>query len=148
MIDNKDLAILEALHKDARLSSQAVSRTTGIPITTVFHRIKRLEKLGVIQGYSVKIDKKKLGKVIRAYIHITVNYAALDKEDIGQDDLMHSIRKLKDVEEVSMVTGETDILVRVCTTSIDQLNEFVTKSLRKCAGVDKTRTAVVLNYAD
>ena len=58
----KDHVILDLLKHDAKLSTREMSEKTGISMTTVHNRIKKLEREGVIRGYMAVIDKKKLKK--------------------------------------------------------------------------------------
>ncbi len=144
-IDKKDLSILEKLKENARYSSQQISALTRIPITTVHNRIKKLEKLGAIKGYTVILDHKKLGKEIAAYILITVDYKLLKEKDNSQHDLAQLLSKNGLVEEVSIVTGGSDIIIRIRVSNIDDLDYFVTRHLRNIDGVEKTQTMIVLS---
>lgn len=145
ILDKKDLAILGALTENARLSSQEISKKTLIPISTVHHRIKKLEKEGIIEKYTVVLNKKKLGKEIAAYVLITVDYKLLKDIKISQHELAKKLKKNEFVEEAAMVTGGTDIIIKIRIKNIDELDEFVTKYLRNIDGVERTQTMVILN---
>ena len=145
ILDKKDLAILEILEENARLSSQEISKKTLIPISTVHHRIKKLEKEGIIEKYTINLNKKKLGKEVASYILIIVDYKLLREMKMSQYELAKKIKKNKCVEEAAMITGGTDIIIKVRVKNIEELNEFVTKYLRNIEGVEKTQTMVILN---
>ena len=68
MLDNKDLAIIEVLKHNSNFSTQQISKKTGIPISTVHNRIRKLEKSGIIKEYTILLDNKKIGKPIAASI--------------------------------------------------------------------------------
>ena len=76
MIDEKDLKIISLLKENAKLSMQQIAKKTLIPITTVHNRIKKLEKSGIIKGYTINLDDKKL-QSISAFILVTVDYKFL-----------------------------------------------------------------------
>jgi len=116
-----------------------------MPITTIHNRIKKLEKLGIIGGYTLKLDYNKLGKPINAHILVTVTYNLPSGKKIQQEDVAKEIRKLEGVERVDIVTGITDIIVDVRMETIEELNDFVIKKLRNVEGVDKTQTIIVLD---
>lgn len=147
MLDKKDLSIIEVLKHNSNLSTQQISKRTNIPITTVHNRIKKLEKEGVIREYSVVLDNKKIGRPIAAYILITVDYKLLQQLKISQYDLTKKLKYNPAVEESAMITGASDIIIKVRVKDMDELNEFVTINLRNIKGVEKTQTAVVLNEA-
>lgn len=143
MISKKDLLILEILEKNTKTSTKEITEKTGIPQTTVHNRIKRMEKMGIIKGYKAILDKKKLGKAIGAYVLITVSYPQDTKKDF-QSDIAKKIAEMPEVEELSIITGETDIILKLFVNDTDELNDFVTRKLRTIEGIDKTRTCVIL----
>jgi len=145
IMDKKDLKILDVLKNNSKLSTQEISKKTFIPITTVHHRIKKLEKEGIIKGYTVLLDNKKLGKKLSAYILITVDYDGLKKLNISQHDLTNKLEKYEFVEDAAIVAGGFDIILKIRVEDIDQMDDFVTKNLRKIEGVEKTQTFIVLH---
>ena len=146
-LDKKDIAILAALKENAKLSTQQIAKRTRIPITTVHNRIKKLEKEGVIKGYTVVLDNKKIGKPVGAYILITVDYKLLKEIKRTQYELTQQLLKHPATESSAMITGVSDIIIKIRCGSVDELNEFVTVYLRNIQGVEKTQTAIVLNEA-
>ncbi|SRR3989344_4772746 len=144
MIDKKDIIILKELKKDGRLSAQDISKATKIPVTTIFNRIRRMEKTGVIKGYTVILDEGKTGRNVAAYVSMTVDYNLLKRKGMTQQELAAKLRQYEFVDEVDMITGTSDIVVKIRTTDISQLNEFVTKYMRNMEGVERTQTSVIL----
>lgn len=145
MLDKKDLEIIRVLKENAKLSTQQISKKTKIPITTVHHRIKKLEQNGIIKSYTVVLDNKQLGKTLAAYILITVDYKLLKQNKISQQDLSAKLKKMDLVEEVDMITGGSDIILKIRVKDVDQMDEFVTKTLRNIDGIEKTQTMVILH---
>ncbi|MBI2076652.1 MAG: Lrp/AsnC family transcriptional regulator [Candidatus Aenigmarchaeota archaeon] len=144
MMDKKDIMILKELRGNGRLSAQQIAKKTKIPVTTVFNRVKRMEKAGVIKGYTVTVDEGKIGRNIAAYISITVDYNLLKRKGVSQQQLAAKLRQHEFVDEVDMITGTSDIIVKIRTMDMSQLNEFVTKYLRNVDGVERTQTSVIL----
>ena len=146
-LDKKDTAILAVLKENSKLSTQQIAKRTRIPITTVHNRIKKLEKAGVIKGYTVILDNKKIGKPLAAFILVTVDYKRLKELKRSQYELAQQLLKNQAVESSAMITGAADIIIKIRVGSVDELNEFVTVYLRNVEGVEKTQTAIVLNEA-
>ncbi len=144
-LDKKDLKILEILKENSKLTTSQIYKKTNIPITTVHNRIKKLGNLGIIKGYTLRLDYNKLEKPILGFILVTVNYLLPDGTKIKQEEVAQKIKMLEDVEEVNIVTGVTDILIKVRTSSIEELNNFIIKKLRNINGIDKTQTMITLN---
>ena len=144
-MDKKDKTILELLNENSKLTTSQISKKTTIPITTVHNRIKKLEKEGIITGYTLKLNYKKIEMPITAYMLLTVTYTSPDGKKLKQEDMAKTIKRLEEVEEVNIMTGITDILVKVRGKDIDQLNIFIIDKLRNIEGVDKTQTMLVLS---
>ena len=146
-LDKKDTTIIAVLKENAKLSTQQIAKRTRIPITTVHNRIKKLEKQGIIKGYTVVLDNKKVGKPLAAFILVTVDYKRLKELKRSQYELAQQLLKHPAVESSAMITGAADIIIKLRVGNVDELNEFVTVYLRNVEGVEKTQTAIVLNEA-
>ncbi len=140
MLDEKDIAILEALQENARLTIKELSKKIGSPITTAHARLKRLEKEGYIKAYRAILDPKKLGFPTIAFIFVSFTKT----QGVDQRRVAETISKFPEVQEVHIITGEWDILVKVRVGSVDELGDFVVNKLRNIEGVEKTYTSVVL----
>ncbi len=145
MVDKKDLLIIEALKKNARASVAQISKETGLAGTTVHNRIKKLRQNGIITGYTIKVDNKKLGKDIAAYALLTVDYNIIKQLKTSQHNVAKELKNLSQVEEASMVTGEADIILKLRARNIEELNHFITVKLRNTDGIEKTKTVVILD---
>jgi DNA-binding Lrp family transcriptional regulator len=140
MLDDKDVALLEILQENARLTVKELSRKIGSPITTTHTRLKRLEKEGYIKAYRAILDPKKLGFSTLAYVFISFSR----ERGLDQRKVASEIAKIPEVLEVHIITGEWDILAKVRVSSVDELGELVVNKLRNIEGVEKTYTSVVL----
>lgn len=144
MADKKDTLIIEALKSDSKASIVDIAKKTGLPGTTIHNRIKKLCDEKVITGYTIKLDNKKLGKDITAFIAVTVDYKLLKEKKISQQALAEKLSRIPAVEETNIITGISDIMIKVRMKNIDELNNFITNELRNFDGVEKTQTMVVL----
>lgn len=145
IMDEKDEKILELLKENSKLTTQQISKKILIPITTIHNRIKKLEKEGIIKKYTLELDNKKIGKEIAAYIHIIVDYKSLKQIKMSQYELAKKLKQHEFVEGAAMVTGGTDIIIKVRAKNIEELDSFVTRHLRNIDGIEKTQTMVILN---
>lgn len=145
MLTKKDEIILSMLKENCKLSSREISERTTMPITTVHNRIKRLEQEGIIRQYTALFNNKKLGKIIQAFIQISVSYITPSGKHVSQEELAKRLYQMHEVEECYIMTGGTDILVKVSVKDVEELNNFVINKLREIEGVQNTLTAIVLN---
>lgn len=144
-LDSKDTTILNHLRKDAKLTTQQLSRKTNIPISTVHNRIRKMEGLGIIKGYTVVPDFEKLGLKLCAFSLITFDFDKAKKAGLTQKAIAKKIKESADVEEAYLITGDEDILVRIRVQDVHQLSEDVTQRLRDIPGVQKVKTMLVLD---
>ncbi len=144
-MDERDKKIIEVLKENSRLSTNEIWKKTGIPQTTVHNRMKKLCDKDIIESFTIKLNRKKVGKGLVAYIFCTVSYRTSKGEKLSQIDVAKRVKALPEVEEVSIVTGEIDIIVRVGVQDVDALNDFVVIKLRDIEGIEKTITSVVLS---
>ena len=118
MLDAKDKKILELLEKNGRLPIQELSSKLNIPPSTIHNRIKRMENTKVIEGYSVKLNEKIMERDFTVYMLVngsTGNY--LEREFLQK----------KEIIEVSGITGEYDLIIKMQFSNISNYNDFLTE---------------------
>lgn len=142
-VENKEIITL--LQKNSRMTTNEISKETGIPQTTVYNRIKKLLEKGVIEKFTVKLNNKAIGKGLAAYIFCTVSYRTSKGGKLSQIDVAKKVKELPQVEDVSIATGEIDLIVKVRMKDVDALNDFIVIKLRDIEGIEKTVTSVVLS---
>ena len=135
-IDEIDRKILNELLRDCRRSYRSVSRRAGVSVGTVLTRVRRLEKAGIIKGYSAILDHEKLGYQLTALAEITVSKGKLL-------EMEQAISKLPNTCAVYDVTGLTDAIVLAKFRSREELSRF-TKNLLSMPFIDRSNTHVVL----
>ena len=74
---------------------------------------------------------------------ISINYNVPGKK-INQSDISSQIKKIDGVYQVCILTGGSDVLVKVLVKDIEELNMLVTEKLRNIPGIDKTQTSIIL----
>jgi len=137
-LDDIDLKIIEMLRENGRASYKDLAEKLSIGVATVYKRVKRLEKLGVIKGYTAIIDEAKLGKNITGYIGLEVRPADTDK-------VLSELLKMDEVVEVATVTGAFDILVKVRVRSLEELWNFIYVKTPRIKEILKTTTMIAID---
>ncbi|MBU0980561.1 MAG: Lrp/AsnC family transcriptional regulator [Nanoarchaeota archaeon] len=144
MVDDKDRRILEVLLKDADFTTRKIAKVTRLPITTVHNRIKKLKKQGVIKGYTLRLDHEKLGLPLAAYILVNASLMELKEAKLTQSWLAKKLRAIPFVEEVSVVTGTADLMLKVRVASIKEFNSVLMEQIQSLDGIKNTTTLMVL----
>lgn len=142
-LDQKDIEILKILSADAKLTTKEVARRLQSPVSTVFSRIKRLEKEGIIKKYVALLDPRKFGKETVAFV--LVSFSTQGQSPISQREVAKQIAEFPEVQEAHIITGDWDILLKVRVSSVEELGNFVVDKLRSVRGISKTVTSIVLS---
>lgn len=106
ILDEIDVGILNILQEDCRLSLEYIANKLGIPKSTVYYRIKRLEEEGIIEGYHAKINFEKLGNDFLTITLVRAKYEQGYHEKVGR-----KICDIPGVWGVYFVFGENDFIV-------------------------------------
>lgn len=145
-LDEKDQKILYMLLEDAKVSAKDISQKIDSPITTVYSRIKRLEDIGVIKGYKPILDANKLGRPTTAFIFASFTYRPPGAEkDLDQREIAKKVARFPEVQEIHIITGDWDFLIKVREKDVASVGKFVVDRLRTVQGISKTLTCMVFD---
>jgi len=142
-LNKKDVQILRLIQRNCKLTTREIAKQVNVPITTVFSRIKKMEQNGLIKEYRAILDPKKLGKSTTAFILASFTYRTTSREILSQRELAKEIAKFAEVQEVHIITGDWDLLIKVKAESVEAIGKFVIDKLRLVKGIEKTLTCVV-----
>lgn len=138
MLDERDLHILTLLQSDARISNAEIGRAVGLAPSAVLERIRKLERRGVVRGYSARLDPAALGCGLLAFVFVQAD------ERPGQTDLGEELAALPEALEVHHIAGEDCYLVKLRCPSTDALGRLLKERITMLPQVRRTRTTVVL----
>jgi len=143
-LDAKDSAILALIQNNSKLTARQIAKKIDAPITTVFAKIKRMEELGFIREYRAILDAKKLNCGTTAFVLASVSYRTGDNEAlIPQRVIAEEIAKFLEVQEVHIVTGDWDLLIKLKAEDVESVGRVVIDKLRLVKGIEKTLTCMV-----
>jgi DNA-binding Lrp family transcriptional regulator len=143
-LDEKDVAILALLQANSKLTAKQMAKKVNAPITTVFAKIRRMEELQIIKEYRAILSPEKLGLSTAAFILAAVSYRAKPENlPVSQRVVAEEIAKFPEVQEVHIITGDWDLLIKLRGMSVDAIGKFVVDRLRLVNGLEKTLTCMV-----
>ncbi len=143
-LDEKDSAILTLIQRDSKLTAKQIANRVNVPLTTVFAKIKRMEELGIVREYRAIVAPEKLNAGTAAFILASVSYRAKsDDVPISQRVVAEEIARLPEVQEVYIITGDWDLLIKLRAENVDAIGKFVVDKLRLIKGLEKTLTCMV-----
>lgn len=124
MIDIIDEKILSVLKENARISFAELGRKINLSPSAVRERVQKMEDIGVIEQYSLKIDHKKLGLDLEAFILLKVFPGRLKH-------VLEKISGFKEINETHRITGSQNLHLKVIVSDqiclqklLDQLMEY------------------------
>jgi DNA-binding Lrp family transcriptional regulator len=132
-----DEALLSILRGNARLSTADIARRLGLSRTTVQSRIERLEREGVIAGYTVRVGDDYTRGRVRAHILITV----LPKQ---MQTVVQALHDMPEVRSLHSVSGMHDLVAMGVVPTIGDMDEL-TDRIGAIEGVERTTSSVVLS---
>ena len=121
-LDESDRRLLDALDRNARTSTADLARLIGLSPQSTSDRVRRLEDLGVITGFTVRLDAAALGLGIGAYIRIRPAMGELQR-------VAQLVADIPEIIECDRVTGEDCFVAKVLVPRIDDLERVIDKLL-------------------
>jgi DNA-binding Lrp family transcriptional regulator len=137
-IDDVDRRIVDALRSDGRLSMRALAERLHVSRAGVYTRVERLERVGVITGYSATVDARRYGLSLSAYVNVKVAQRSWKS-------LRKRVLALEDVEHAALVSGEYDIVLLVRTRDVETLRDLVLTRLQEMPEVLATQTELIFD---
>lgn len=132
-----DDSLLELLTADARLSTAALARRLDVARSTVQGRLERLERTGVIRGYTVRLGATSAARRVQAHAMIAV-------EPQQQSVVERKLNGMPAVTSLLTVSGTYDLIAMLAADSTEALDAALDE-LRECPGVKATTTSIVLS---
>jgi Lrp/AsnC family transcriptional regulator, regulator for asnA, asnC and gidA len=136
-LDEIDRTILRFLRADSRMSMQEMSRLSGIPDATIQFRLKRLKGNGIIESFTIQVDPASIGLNVMA---IVLAQTEADKHD----ETKMALAELPEIIEVYAVLGEYDLLIKVLSKSLEDLNALINDKIRTIEGIEDLLEMVVV----
>ncbi|MGH6760677.1 MAG: Lrp/AsnC family transcriptional regulator [Phyllobacterium sp.] len=137
MTTDADMALIGLLRENARASTAELARRLGVSRTTVQSRIERLEKRGIIAGYSVRLAADYEANLVRAHILVTALPKLAQKVEA-------SLREIPAVRTLHSVSGTFDMIVIVEAHSIGDLDTLIDQ-IGALQGVERTMSSIILS---
>ena len=136
-MDEKDHKIIAALRENSRIALRKISKRVHISESAVRKRVKRLEREGVIERFTVVTNPSKLG-------YSTMAVVGLDVESKKCRIIIKELMRLGDVKRLAILAGEHTIMGEVLARDNKELVDIVLRKIGGIEGVTKVHTSVIL----
>ncbi|WP_202033922.1 Lrp/AsnC family transcriptional regulator [Rhizobium rhizogenes] len=137
-LDEIDKRILRVLQRDGRIQNIELAREVGLSPSPCLRRVKLLEDAGIIDRYVAVLNPVKAGLPLSLFARVWLT--AQDAETI--DHFIAAMKKLPQVMECYIMLGESDALLRVAVSDLDDYRQFQSTHLTKINGIQNVKTDV------
>jgi Lrp/AsnC family leucine-responsive transcriptional regulator len=137
-LDEIDRRILEMLQADCKVALARVGEQVGLSAPSIVERVRKLENEGFIEGYHARLNARRLGLDVTAFISVWTAHPRVIKDFAGR------LSEFEDILECHHVTGDPTLLLKVKTRNTQSLERLIS-SVRSLSGVERTETNVVLS---
>ena len=117
-LDEIDKQILRILQEDARTSYREIQEQLGISIGTIHNRISKLKENGIIEGYTLRLNNKKLGYKLTFLIRINI-------DGKHTEEILEDLKNIPEVCSVFHTTGEQSAALICRFQESDQVHDFI-----------------------
>lgn len=136
-MDKIDYRIMALLESEARQSFADLGQQVGLSKTPCWHRVRDLERTGIIKGYRAEIDAGRLGLHVHAFVHVTISSAR-------HDDFEAAVQRHPAILQCFTTAGQADYLVHVLVAGISELDGLLRREVARMPGVQRIETTVCM----
>lgn len=133
-IDELNWHILNCLQENSRESFASIGRKVGLTAPAVAERVKKMEDLGILEGYKAKISHSKTGYQLKAIITLRAFMGKLKP-------FLEMVKTLDEVVNCYRITGNENIIMEVVLKDQFHLEKFIDKLIQ----YGETRTHIILS---
>ena len=139
-LDPVDWRILARLQEDARITNVELARAVNLSPSACLNRVRQLQKSGIIHRHVTLLDPLKCGLTVSVFIQVTL------EKQVGQalQVFEKAIRERPEVMESYLMTGDSDYLLRVVVSDVQELERFIVEFLAKIPGVGNIKSSFAL----
>jgi Lrp/AsnC family leucine-responsive transcriptional regulator len=136
-LDRYDRAILKVLQQDARITNALLAEKVSLSESACLRRVRALEASGLIEGYTAILAQQKAGYPVNVFVSIT-----LDRQhQSGLDAFEAAVRKLPEVMECYLMTGDYDYLLRIVVADLADFERVHHQHLTRLPSVARVHSS-------
>jgi|SRR6218665_2221774 len=141
LLDAIDEQIVALLKENGKLNNKELAGKIGLSVTPTFERVKRLERIEVIMGYTAKINPKLTGKDLKVVCQVSLKSHQKD----GIDVFEAAVRELKEVSHAYHVAGAIDYMLIVECADMEAYHAFLRNQLAHIPHIGQVNSSFVMS---
>ncbi|MEO7800509.1 MAG: Lrp/AsnC family transcriptional regulator [Ginsengibacter sp.] len=139
-LDKKDIAILQLLQQNARITVKEIAAKVHLSTTPVHERIKRMESNGTIKQYVTLVDNAKVRKALMVICYVSLKQHS---KNAGQK-FIKTIKELDEVIECYNISGEFDFMLKVVCEDMNAYYNFHVNKLSEIENMGHVQSVFVI----
>jgi Lrp/AsnC family leucine-responsive transcriptional regulator len=139
-LDSRDLAILNLLQQNARITVKEISEKIHLSTTPVHERIKRMEESGVIRQYVTLLDHTKVKKGLMVICYVSLK----EHSKNAGNKFIKTIHELNEVIECFNISGEFDFMLKVVCEDMNAYYDFHVNRLSPIENMGHVQSVFVM----
>ena len=136
-LDRIDLAILEILQENSKMGMKEIAEQVGLTVTPTYERIKKMERSGIIEGYGIRLNKKKIGKGLSVFCMVSLKEHNLDLLEVFE----RKIASLSEVSTCHHIAGDYDYAMMIEVADMDEYETFLKYKLAAIPSISNVQSS-------
>lgn len=140
-LDSIDKGILNLLQENSKMPYADMGKDLHASAGTIHARIKKMERLGIIQKMDIQINYALLGYDITCFIGIYLNRSS------HYDMALKQLKEIKEIIDLHYTTGQYSMFAKLILKDTNHLREVLHDKIQKIDGIQRTETLLSLNQS-
>jgi Lrp/AsnC family leucine-responsive transcriptional regulator len=137
-MDTFDSKILRLLSQNARMTGADIARKVNLSLPAVTERLRKLTRDGIIDKYTIRLNRDKLSMKLMAFIHVWIDHT----KNVNARDQVIAI---PEVLECHHMAGDCDLLLKVLVKDTAALEELLINKIKTIKSITRTSTTIILS---
>ena len=140
-MDDLDKEIIYILQQDSKITNAQLAKEIGLSPSSTLERVRRLESSGIITGYSLILDKEKLG--IECGFLVYIKLTSIHKETV--ENFIDIIKDIPQIVEAYKVSGNADFILKIYCNKISDFEYLISEVLSEIEEIKDIRSEIILD---
>lgn len=139
-IDAIDRQILSILEDNSRETMVEIARKVGLSSTPCVERIKRLEREGYIEGYTIRLNPNLMRRGFIVFLQVLL----AESTNKAFDQFAEHVKKIDEVDECHMVAGDYDCLLKIRVRDMEEFHSVLVNKISEIPDIARTNSYAVI----
>jgi len=137
-MDRQDNKILLALIQNARITAADIARKVNLSLPAVTSRLRKLDSSGIIERYTIRLNRKKLDFHLMAFIQVWIDHTKAGT-------VKEQIIAMPEVLECHHAAGDYDLLLKILVKDTLALETLLVNKIKSIRAITRTSTTIILD---